>query len=1630
MSHASKKAVKWTQGEAVEGTALAFPVVGIGASAGGLEAITQFLENCPADTDLAFVVITHMDATQKSLLSELLSRVTKMRIFEAEDGMSVEPGTVYTIPPSHDLVFKGGQLSLLTRSASRGIHLPIDTFFRSLASELKERSIGIILSGSGSDGSLGLKEIKEAGGMIMVQSINSAKFDPMPRSAIATKMVDFVLPVEQMPARLLEYTRAFFEHHGGDFTGSFESGNEGGVLDRILERIQGHNGHDFTHYKTTTMTRRIAKRMLARDMTSPEAYADLLTEEPDELDTLCRDLLIGVTRFFRDSKAFTFLGDRTVPGLFEGKQAGDTIRIWSVGCSTGEEAYSLAILVKEYAEKIDSPIEIKLFATDLDPHAIEVARAGRYPITVAQDVPPERLERYFQLEGDCYVLKQEIRKMMVFAEHDILRDPPFYNIDLLSCRNLLIYLKAKVHEPLFSLFYHSLQPGGSLFLGSAESLGQSSEYFETVEKKLKVFKKNETVSVPPSRLQMSGSRFKNPIRRSFQEVGSEKVVQFNELQKVLLDEYVPAAVLVDENLDIIYYSGDTSPYLRNPKGAPTRSLLKQVYPHLCMHLRSAIRKAKKTGQEVFVGNLPPKEGADFAANIRIRFENKEKPTEGGMIIIFEKYQSDLRADKPLESTELMLKRGDLEEELKTTAEELQEALEELDALGEEFQTAYEELMSMNEELQSSNEELETSKEELQSLNEELSSVNSDLIKKISDLELARDDIENLLTSTHFPTIVVNKDLEIRHFTPQSAEIFHIILSDLGRPIQHVVSKLVDGELIGRCKSVLESLKPLKEEVLREDGSCFWMRIHPYITSGKTINGLVITFSDITEIKLAHAELQKHQEALEELVSQKTKELKVSENLLNETSRLAKIGGWELDIESEQLMWTEQTHRIHGLEAEGFPVLDSAIDFYHPEDQPVIEGLVRACIEEGTPYEEELRFTNAKGRNLWVRVMGERRERDGKKYLGGTIADITDRKAAQISLQKSTEELKQAQQIAHVGSWEWDVEKDEIVWSDELYRIMEMDPSEELPNYEGNLKLYHPDERETLDRAVRRAVEEGIPYEIELRMLSRDGTGKMILAKCRIKKNAEGAVTHLYGTVLDITESKTAEQRLKDAHQRLLNVLENTTDGFMEMNKDYIVTYINQVGLDSLKVKESDLLGKNVWEVFPSPESDQFQKHYDQAFTEKKEKTFVEFYEPLKEWIEVHVCPNQDTFSTYFRMVTERKQHQIELEKAKVLAESANKAKSEFLANMSHEIRTPLNGIQGNLQLLEMSHLNAEQNECIEMAMNSSDSLITIIGDILDFSKIEAGKVVVAQRVFTIQSLMDSLKSSLSAVAKNKGLQLGFEIDSDVPPDVVGDIGRTRQVLFNLIGNAIKFTDHGGVDIGVTVLEKIDSPHMRLGFSIVDTGIGIPEDSIPRLFEPFTQMDTSPSRSYQGTGLGLSIVERLVKLMGGSVGVHSTVGKGTTVHFDIVVGVPTKDEPEKEGLVAAEAVQESEEKKSFNILVVEDDRNNSIMLAKILEKMNHVVRTAIDGKEALKCIKQDTFDLIFMDIQMPKMDGFKSTQTIRTDPEFKHVAKIPIVAVTAHVLAGYRERCLEAGMNDYLSKPIKIEELRQMISKYL
>ena len=632
-----------------------------------------------------------------------------------------------------------------------------------------------------------------------------------------------------------------------------------------------------------------------------------------------------------------------------------------------------------------------------------------------------------------------------------------------------------------------------------------------------------------------------------------------------------------------------------------------------------------------------------------------------------------------------------------------------------------------------------------------------------------------------------------------------------------------------------------------------------------------------------AELHAQNEHLKELVLEKTKELQANDTLLEETGRLANVGGWELDLETEQLAWTKETYRIHDLDYDAMPKLEAGIGFYHPEDQPVIIKLVENCIQSDTPFDVELRIITAKGRQIWVRAKGEKRVKDGKQLLGGSVLDVTERKLAEIELEKSANELKFAQVIAHMGNWEWDIENDKIHWSEELYRIYGFDPEKGPPTYEGIRELYCPEDGEIHHRAVQEAVEEGTPYELELRCNPHLGLDKVLLAKGRAKQNAEGKVTHLYGTVLDITKSKLAEQELQAVHQRLLTVLESTTDGFMEVKKDYTVTYINQPGLDTLQLESSQLLGKNLWEVFPPPHSAKFIKHYDEVIADQKPRQFEEYYEPLNIWFEIRVFPSGETLSAYFRSVTERKEREFELEKSRSLADAANKAKSEFIANMSHEIRTPLNGIQGNLQLLELTELDEEQCESVDMAMDSSNSLITIIGDILDFSKIEAGQVAVAQAEFEIESLLDSLTSTFASLAEQKGLQLKFEVHPDVPSKLIGDIGRIRQVLFNVIGNAIKFTEKGEVTIAIKILDNEDSSKVSLGFSVADTGIGIPEKSIQKLFDPFTQVDSSASRIYQGTGLGLSIVKRLVELMEGSIDIKSKLGKGTLVSFDLSLG---------------------------------------------------------------------------------------------------------------------------------------------------
>jgi two-component system CheB/CheR fusion protein len=862
-----------------------FPIVGIGASAGGLAAFEAFFSGMPAETEpnMAFVLVQHLDPDHKSILTEIIRQYTRMNVFEVEDGMIVKPNCTYIIPPGHNMAILNGTLQLLEPSSPRGQRLPINFFFHSLAVDQQKNAISIVLSGTGSDGTEGIKSIKSVGGMVLAQTPDSAEFNGMPKSAIATGLVDYELPPAKMPARLMAYVNHLPETMPDiSFANVPDLENQ---LNKIYILLRAQTGHDFSCYKINTVHRRIERRMMVHQITELENYVKYLSKAPNEVDALFHDLLIGVTSFFRDSEAFKIIEEQVVANIFAGKRASETIRIWIPACSTGEEAYSIAILLAERQQAMKQIYKVQVFATDIDSNAIAIARAGIYPASITSNVSPERIARFFTIEpsGDTYRIHKGIRDMLVFSEQDVIKDPPFSKMDLISCRNMMIYMTGDLQEKLIPLFYYALKPNGFLFLGTSESIGNCTDLFVTLNRKSKIYKRRDdihgTQRITTSNFLPAMTAVNASLPIDLAKMPTVHKISMRELtEHSILKQIIQTAVLVNGKGDILYLHGHTGMYLELAPGDPgINNILKMAREGLKSELTTILHKVvnsratlhssgirvKTNGHYTMVDMVvsPAVAKYDLTSNeplyLVVLNEAAIQPAMTSnelkqQIVDYEKIQ---QTDPDIAMHILELKK-----ELLAKEEYLQVCNEELETSNEELKSSNEEMQSVNEELQSTNEELETSKEELQSINEELATVNSELQIKVGDLSQVNNDMNNLLSGTGIATVFVDNNMRLMRYTPHITNIINLIIGDLGRPVGHVVSNLVGyNNLVTDIQAVLDTLIPKEIEVNTQDGKWYIMRIKPYRTIENVIEGTVITFVDITDLKNTRDSLRKANE---------------------------------------------------------------------------------------------------------------------------------------------------------------------------------------------------------------------------------------------------------------------------------------------------------------------------------------------------------------------------------------------------------------------------------------------------------------------------------------------------------------------------------------------------------------------------------------------------------------------------------------------------------------------------------------------------------------------------------------------------------------------------------------------------
>lgn len=977
-----KKRVKKTPKKAKD-----FFIIGIGASAGGLEALKEFFDHVPANIPHSFVIVQHLSPDYKSLMTELLAKNTQLPIHEVADRMEIEPGSIYLIPAKKNMTIRDKTLHLVDKPAGHGLNLPIDIFFNSLAEDQGAKAIGIILTGTGSDGTRGLLAIKEAGGMAMVQNPETAKFNGMPKSAVATGLIDYILSIDQMPGELLHYI-SNPKLEPSQFDKQLMQ-QEDAVM-KILLHLKTYTALDFTSYKRPTLIRRISRRMTVNNCANVDDYLNFLTENTSEAQTLYKEFLIGVTRFFRDTKAFDVLAKKVIPDIIKNAKLNEPVKVWSVGCCTGEEAYSIAILFKEVMEKLKKHVDVKIFATDLDKTSIEKAGRGIYEESSVGDLSPERLKRYFIKKGSVYQVTQELRKMIIFSHHNVLQDPPFNKMSLVSTRNLMIYLQPNMQRRLLATVHYSLNLNGYLFLGTSETVADFKKVFNDVDRRWKIYRNKEvarmmnldSLSNPAHRSQLMS----NGVSKSTRSSTENRLADV--LNDALTEELGCASVYVDENLNIIHAHGNLNKYLSLPETGFSVNLQKMLPDSLVVAINTSIRKSvKEKLNSVYKGvRLRQKNQIRKVVILVKTFQMDRLDTKKYYLIIFFKHSIEELSNKkvkdfvtPTNSKALV---HDLEEELKETKENLQLAIEELETSNEELQATNEEMLAANEELQSTN-------EELQSVNEELYTVNTEHQEKIQELASVNTDMDNFLKSTEIGTIFLDKYLRIRTFTPAIQDQLNLLHSDIGRPISNFTNNLGAVDIAKDANKVLETGAQIEKEVMGK-GRWYLMRLVPFRNEVNQIEGVVITFVDITNmvnIKKALAESQR----LFDSFMEHSPLLTWIKNEKGDYVYVNKAFEEHFDIDRRDLIGKNDLAIYPAEIAMDLNVkLQSIFDTWQLD----------SCIEKLDHGNNKFVFKTVRFPFIGV---------DEKRYLGGISKDITDLVRTEESLREEIAERKKARQ---------------------------------------------------------------------------------------------------------------------------------------------------------------------------------------------------------------------------------------------------------------------------------------------------------------------------------------------------------------------------------------------------------------------------------------------------------------------------------------------------------------------------------------------------------------------------------------------------------------------------------------------
>ena len=1150
-------------------------VVGLGASAGGVAVLQQFFDGMVPDSGLAFVVIMHLAPDYQSNLAGIIQAKTSMPVIQVNEPVKVQPNHVYVIPPSKQLIIEDARLCLIEAQQALGRRVTIDLFFRTLAQSYGQRSVGVILSGGDSDGVIGLKHIRAQGGVTMAQDPQEAEHDSMPLSAINTGMVDWVLPVAEMPGKLVEFVcnerrmqlppempeakepdAKVRDAPGGEIVSeeTCDPAHEAALHD-VLGYLRAQTGQDFTHYKRATVLRRVARRLQVNSLESIPEYLEFLRRHPSEARALLHDLLIGVTHFFRDPESFAAL-QANVPQLFAGKKRDEPIRVWVGGCATGEEAYSIAMLLCEHAAKLEAPPPIQLFASDIDEQAIHEARYGAYPSTIEADVSPERLKRFFTREQGHYRVKKEVREKVLFAAHNLLSDAPFSRLDLVSCRNLLIYLTPKAQEQVFDIFHFALRVGGLLFIGGSETGEHAHALFSPVDPKHRVYVRR-SVPRPSWKIPMLPLRAPNPfsrvavgprprvlaplIRGIVEEAATDtsesafagqerRSVLFGELHLKLLEQYGPPSVVVNDGHDILHLSEHAGRYLHFVAGEPSANLIKVIHPSLRIELRTALFRAAQTNENVTAfGQTIELDGTTEVINLHVRPIHPRAAERGFYLVLFEKQSGAVAAAEPGPARQAAVNQQ-MDDEIQLLKGQLNTTVEQYEASNEELKASNEELQAMNEEMRSATEELETSKEELESVNEELTTVNHELKNSVEELSRANTDLQSLMASTDIGTLFLDRELRIKRFTPSAQRIFNLLASDIGRPLSDITHKLDYENLIKEAEKAFDDLTTVEREV-RSGDRWFVARFAPYRAANDRVAGLVGTFIDITRRKRAEDEWREGElryRTLFDLVPVAVYTCDAAGVIQEFNRRAVKLWGRTPEKNTEKFCGSVKMFHPDGTAM--------------PHEECPMARVLRG--EELDPGELEVMVEKADGARRSVVVNPSVLKNKRGEIIGAIncIHDITDRKKATEGLRESEERFRQFAENSADVFWIVNAKTQRLEYLNPIYEQMWGEPRQALmADSKHWLELIHPEDRERASRAMPRALA-GETFVIEYRIVrSADGEVRWIRDTGFPIRDQEGSIYRVAGVAQDVTEDKNRAEALRGSEERFRLLVEGARD---------------------------------------------------------------------------------------------------------------------------------------------------------------------------------------------------------------------------------------------------------------------------------------------------------------------------------------------------------------------------------------------------------------------------------------------------------------------------------------------------------